>query len=244
MASAASRNSKADDPDGPEGRDGAVSEKRLSVPDRIVQELVRAVHAGELVPGQRLVEADLVERFGVSRGPLREAFKRTAAMGLVEIAPHRGARIRQIGRREAVEKLVILEVLLGLAARLAAENIDTGRNRQHFARSAKRFMARRNRIGWFEFVSARDEFFRELIEIADNANLRDQIELVQLHLLRSLIKDIGESDRNKQYELHEKIIARIEAGDGAGAEKIMRQRVRAMIPLYENLPETPRIGAD
>jgi DNA-binding GntR family transcriptional regulator len=226
------------------GADKSESARRVSVPDRIVRELVRAVHAGELVPGQRLVEIDLVNRFGVSRGPLREAFKRLASMGLVELAPYQGARIRQVGREEALGKLVILEVLLGLAARLAAEHIDEADNRKRFARAAKQFMKLREKRGWREFMSARDSFYHELIQIAGNRDLSNQIELVQLHLLRALIKEIGDEDRDRQDAFHEKIILQINAGDAKGAEATMRKRVRAMIPIYESLPDAPQLPSD
>ncbi|WP_255363664.1 GntR family transcriptional regulator [Geodermatophilus sp. DSM 45219] len=51
------------------------------------------IMGGDLTPGARLGEAELAERLGVSRTPVREALSRLAAEGLVEIVPNRGARV-------------------------------------------------------------------------------------------------------------------------------------------------------
>src|SRR6267143_6057203 len=100
--------------------------ERASFPDIVVNAIIRGVHAGRLVPGQRLVEADLTRNLGVSRGPVREALKRLAAEGVVTLNRHRGAYLRVLTRAEVYETLVVLEVLTGLMARLAAETVNRG----------------------------------------------------------------------------------------------------------------------
>src|SRR5258707_3879462 len=85
--------------------------ERASFPDIVVNAIIRGVHAGRLVPGQRLVEADLTPNLGVSRGPVREALKRLAAEGIVTLNRHRGAFLPATTCAEAHDTLMLLQSL-------------------------------------------------------------------------------------------------------------------------------------
>lgn len=78
---------------------------------------------GEVAPGQRLVEAELVEQFGVTRGSVRAAIDELVAEGLIERIHNRGARVRTVSRRQAIEILECRKVLEGLIAAKAAERV-------------------------------------------------------------------------------------------------------------------------
>jgi DNA-binding GntR family transcriptional regulator len=80
-----------------------------------------AIADGDLLPGARLVEADLVEMLGVSRGNVRLAIDALVAEGLVERVPNRGARVRVISTDEAVAITEVRMALEALLARKAAE---------------------------------------------------------------------------------------------------------------------------
>ena len=85
---------------------------------------------GEFAPNQRLVEADLSERFGASRGNARSALLELTAEGLVERVQNRGARVRAISLTEAIEITEVRMVLEGLcAARAATRLTDDDRDR-------------------------------------------------------------------------------------------------------------------
>jgi DNA-binding GntR family transcriptional regulator len=87
------------------------------------EQLRRAIADGDMAPGHRLVEADLVTRFGVSRSRVRLAIEALAAEGLVERIPNRGARVRVVSVEEAVAITECRMALEGLIARKAAERI-------------------------------------------------------------------------------------------------------------------------
>jgi DNA-binding GntR family transcriptional regulator len=78
---------------------------------------------GELVPNQRLVEADISETFGASRPAVREALRELTGEGLVERVANRGARVRAIGFEEAIEIAEARRALESLCAGRAAEAI-------------------------------------------------------------------------------------------------------------------------
>jgi DNA-binding GntR family transcriptional regulator len=92
---------------------------------RVVAEraLRAAIADGDLLPGARLVEADLVAMLGVSRGNVRLAIEALDAEGLVERFPNRGARVRVISTTEAVAITEARMALEALIARKAAERV-------------------------------------------------------------------------------------------------------------------------
>src|SRR5690348_1788379 len=66
--------------------------------DRAVNQLRERILGGEYVPGERLAEVELAEKLGVSRTPVREALRRLAAEGLVDITANKGARVVEYPR--------------------------------------------------------------------------------------------------------------------------------------------------
>jgi DNA-binding GntR family transcriptional regulator len=86
-----------------------------------VAALRKALADGDLSPGQRLVESELAETYGVSRASVRAALIDLAAEGLVERIPNRGARVRVVSIDEAVAITECRMVLEGLCAAKAAE---------------------------------------------------------------------------------------------------------------------------
>ena len=99
-----------------------VEETTGTRPD-LTQQIRAAILGGEFAPYQRLIEADLSERYDASRAAVRTALLNLTSEGLVERVPNRGARVRAISVDEAVE---IVEVRIGLetlCARKAAENL-------------------------------------------------------------------------------------------------------------------------
>jgi DNA-binding GntR family transcriptional regulator len=88
-----------------------------------VDAIRRAILAGEFGPGRRLVEAELSERFEISRGAARNALVDLAHEGLVERVANRGARVRAVSVREAIEITEVRMAVEGLCAAKAADHI-------------------------------------------------------------------------------------------------------------------------
>ena len=81
------------------------------------------INEGELLPGARIPERTLCERFSVSRTPLRECLKVLAAEGLVELQPNRGARVATLDDGHLVHLFEVIAALEAEAGRLASERI-------------------------------------------------------------------------------------------------------------------------
>jgi DNA-binding GntR family transcriptional regulator len=90
----------------------------------LTQRIRDAILRGDFVPHQRLIEADLSERFHATRAAVRTALLNLANEGLVERLPNRGARVRAISVTEAIEIVEVRVGLESLCARKAAENAD------------------------------------------------------------------------------------------------------------------------
>ena len=88
------------------------------------RELERRIVSGEIAVGAKLNEVDIANALGVSRGPVREAFRALDQAGLVRVEKNRGVFVRQLSLEEANEIYEVRAALEGLIGRLAAQRID------------------------------------------------------------------------------------------------------------------------
>src|SRR4051812_18519453 len=99
-----------------------------SLANVVQQEVERAILVGEYAPGTKLIEAALAQKMGVSRGPVREAFRMLEEAGLVRTEKNRGVFVRHVPLDEAVEIFDLraaMEELVGrqLATRITAAQL-------------------------------------------------------------------------------------------------------------------------
>lgn len=94
------------------------------------QEIEQLILSGQLLPGTKLTEAWLSERLGISRGPIREAFRRLEEGGLVRQEKNRGVFVREIPVEEAVEIYDLRAVMDELIGRRLAASITPEQLRQ------------------------------------------------------------------------------------------------------------------
>jgi DNA-binding GntR family transcriptional regulator len=91
--------------------------------DQIREEILGRILKGDLVPGDRVVETRIARELGVSQGPVREALRDLASMGLVELLPYRGARVRRPTFREIGEAIRVRAEIEAMAAAEAAPRL-------------------------------------------------------------------------------------------------------------------------
>lgn len=198
-----------------------------SSPDIVFDAILAGIRSGNIVPSQRLVEADLTERLGVSRGPVREALKRLAAEGIVVLSQNRGAFVRWLNRKDADDLLRVLEVNCALGANLAARRISAGHMRAEFDAVADDLMSHEQKGDSHAFIEARRTFYDVLFLAAGNMELRRIIPLMQIHLLRLQFQTrISETDRKKQFDEYRAVIDAIREGKAKRAERLMAIHIR------------------
>lgn len=104
--------------------------RRRYLHDEAADRLRQLVTSGELAPGGRVNEAELSERFGISRTPMREAIKILAAEGLLETLPNHGARVAQITAEELEEMIEVTATLEASGGELACRHITDAEIKQ------------------------------------------------------------------------------------------------------------------
>jgi DNA-binding GntR family transcriptional regulator len=196
-----------------------------SVVDQVYMAIRERISSGSLPRGARVHQEDLAEELGVSRTPVREALRRLAAEGLVEMRTNRGARVAdvdQVGMRGSYEARAVIEPG---AARLAAGR----RSEQPLARMRAAVTAQRRSLRNVQrSFEANREFHLALAEASGNEFLVQFAE-------RLWVARIGETIYERQVETqermlldvreHEQIIEAIEAGDGRRAESLVRRHL-------------------
>jgi DNA-binding GntR family transcriptional regulator len=95
------------------------NDQPISLTDQVSRILVGSILQGVLKPGDQLVETELQKQLGVSRSPLREAFRDLEKKGLVVIVPRKGTFVKIITRKGIYEHYPVQAALEGLAAREA-----------------------------------------------------------------------------------------------------------------------------
>jgi DNA-binding GntR family transcriptional regulator len=196
----------------------AENRARASVED----ELRQAIVSGRLQPKERLVEADLTEALGVGRSAVRTALARLEQEGLVEHERNRGAWVRLVDEREAVEILEARAVLEGLAARQAADKASA-----RDVAALRRILGRMQRLlDAGDLLGASDEnaaLHRRLLEIAGHDTATRLISTLKSQLVRFQYRTIllpGRSERSLAE--HAAIVDAVADRDPDGAEVAMR----------------------
>jgi DNA-binding GntR family transcriptional regulator len=95
----------------------------MRISDKLREKIEEQIATGELPPGCALDEAMLVEKYGFSRTPVREALIQLAADGLVDIRPRRGAVVASIGPARLIEMFEVMAELEAMCGRLAARRM-------------------------------------------------------------------------------------------------------------------------
>lgn len=108
----------------------STSPRSAGLSHTIANELKQLIYAGEFQPGDRLNEAALALRMGTSRGPIREAIKVLAGLGLVTAVVNRGVFVRQLSLREMLEIYELRALVFGYAADRACEHVTEENKKQ------------------------------------------------------------------------------------------------------------------
>ena len=104
-------------------RDAPPNGDHKTLPASLAERLRDLITEGDLTPGTRLNERTLCERLGVSRTPLREAFRVLAADGLIELQPNRGAVVVELSFDDVRESFDVMSGLEALSGELACRNV-------------------------------------------------------------------------------------------------------------------------
>jgi DNA-binding GntR family transcriptional regulator len=202
----------------------------LTIADRLFEQIRKAIVEGEIVAGSKISEPELARRYGISRGPLREAIGRLEACGLVERKPNVGARVVALSSEQLLEIFEVREALEGMAARLAAQHMSHGAIddlRELLSRHARQIDANGDQA-YFQREGDLDFHYR-VVQGSGNRRLMDLLCNDLYHLMRLYRYQFGMQSRRgpRAFTEHEHIVDAIERRDGELAELLMRHHIRA-----------------
>jgi DNA-binding GntR family transcriptional regulator len=194
------------------------------------ERLERAILEGDLPPGERLSESGLARRFGISRGPLREAIGQLEGRGLVERVSNLGARVVALDRSDLLALMEVREALEGMACWLAATRMaeaDIARLRDLLEIHAQAEPMVSGR-GYFQGAGDRD-FHQIIMRASGNARLAAQIGSELYPLLRLYRHRLSMRPGRPAEALaeHREILDALAERDPDRAQEAMRRHIRA-----------------
>lgn len=197
--------------------------------ERIASQLRNKITRGELVPGSAISETALAQEFGTSRTPVREALKQLQTERLVVIKPRVGTFVSAPSRLEINELFEVKEILEGAAARLFAMRGDVPELEllRENVKQSDLAIANNDLDRYVELVH---EYHELIMRGAGNSQLLQLYKVLINQLLHSKFVHltVRKSGRGPQSDReHQGVLQVIEARDGATAERLMREHVRA-----------------
>jgi DNA-binding GntR family transcriptional regulator len=214
-------------------KDRSHGRKEASVADY----LSAAIINGRFVPGQRLVEAEITNNLGVSRGPVREAFRRLSAEGLIEIVPNRGAVVRRLSMVEALELFEIRTELEALAARRAAENMKDPRIREAFDKAIAPIWNLEPRQSTADYLQENQRFHAAVVAASGNGQLIKLNQQLHLSLILAQISPALSSHvLDASLNEHRMIASAIRARDAEAADHAIREHLRRAQDMMRATP--------
>lgn len=184
--------------------------------------ILDAIDQGVYGPGDRLVENELAERFGVSRTPIREALQRLETQALLA-RDGRSLIVATLDHSQLSDLYVVRGELEGLAARLAATHAT--REEKHVLRDM--LEADRTLLNDPGAMSRANRRFHRQIHLAShNRFLIQQLDLVHRSMVLLASTSLAAEGRGAgTLREHEAIVRAIEGGDGAAADKALREHI-------------------
>jgi DNA-binding GntR family transcriptional regulator len=201
--------------------------KRSQTSAEAVAEWIRErIRRGRFVPGQRLVEADIIEQLGASRSKVREALQRLQAEGLITIEEFRGASVRRIGPDEVRAIYRTRMVLEGLAAADFAV-ADEPQLKQRLAEIQEAMNGWKDG-GQERFAALNSEWHELIAHGSGNAYLVQFLPRLTIPVYRLLFASFYTEDRIEAANAdHKRITAAILEGRADDAEAEMRRHISA-----------------
>ncbi|CAM5224324.1 GntR family transcriptional regulator [Alishewanella longhuensis] len=202
----------------------------VTAADRVLQELLRAIVAGEIAPGTKISEPELAKRFDLSRAPLREALARLERCHLLERTPNAGSRVVKLSTENLLSLYQLREELEGLACRLAATQMSDTEIREMQDLLDQHLASQRVREGESYYQEAGDlDFHYRIILGSKNPYLINILTDELYHLMRMYRVQLGMNGPrvSRAFDEHKAIINAIANRDGELADLLMRRHIAA-----------------
>ncbi|NCN69619.1 MAG: GntR family transcriptional regulator [Betaproteobacteria bacterium] len=218
----------------------------MRMSDKLREKIEEQIATGDLLPGCALDEATLVEQYGVSRTPVREALIQLAADGLIEIRPRRGAVVASISPARLLEMFEVMGELEAMCGRLASRRMSEAERGELAAahQACEKARAKQDSDAYFY---CNERFHAAIYVGSHNSFLGEQA--LQLHRRLRPYRRLQLRVRNRMstsFKEHETIVQAIVSGDAEGAAQALRAHVvvqgERFGDLLASLPEMAAVA--
>lgn len=205
---------------------------KYSLRGRVFNRIREDILNGKYKEHEELKEVAIGEELGVSRTPVREAFRQLELEGLIQMIPNKGAYVTGITTKDVGDIYIIRSYMEGLCARWATEKIS----REQLAEMEENIFLSEFHAskGHLEQMAELDNRFHEIMyEACDSKMLEHLLRDFHQYVLRVRRKTLAENSRSSQSnEEHRQIMEAIRNKDGELAERLANQHIRN---AYENM---------
>jgi DNA-binding GntR family transcriptional regulator len=202
--------------------------KSATLSDDLAQQLTQAIVDGSMALGSKISEPELAKRYGVSRGPLREALVKLESLGLITRTANVGARVIDLKVSDLMDTFAMREALEGMAARQAAESMaDEEIQALYRLLDDHQMFLDNNQDEHYTSQSGNEDFHQRIIQGSQNQKLirllnQDLYATIQLY--RRHTADSRPEPRQALRE-HKAILDAIANREGDLAELLMRRHI-------------------
>jgi len=197
-------------------------DNHMTLRERIVSSIRGAIVNGQLRPGARIAEPELADKFGISRTPIREAFRQLESEGFISVIPRKGAIVASLSAQDVSNFYDLKMVLEGYAAKLAAKTLTENDltkmatvNRQLEAASAKKDLRR--------VLDLHNEFHDIFLRACGNDKLHAIVQnmVMQFQRFRLILAMPGRIEGSIRQ--HQEIIEAFRKRDASLAEELVQR---------------------
>jgi DNA-binding GntR family transcriptional regulator len=195
---------------------------RAVLADQVKDRLLEGIMDGYYPPDSRIVETQVARALDTSQAPVREALRGLEALGLVEITPFRGARVRRPSRREIIEAYAVRSALEALGGSLAVDRV-TDADVADLADELAAMRAAARDDDSHAVAEADARFHGRIMDIADNGELERVWGTLQPFSRTYITLAVPGADQGWSAELHAPILAAIERRDADATVAAIRR---------------------
>jgi DNA-binding GntR family transcriptional regulator len=205
---------------------GTAPINRQTLHDEVVERVRGMILEGQLAAGERVQERALSELLGISRTPLREAFKVLAREGLIRLKPNRGATVTRLTIGEAGEMFEVMAALEALAGELACVRIGEDEIAEiralHYQMLAHHARGERP-----EYFRLNQDIHRLIAQTAGNETLAEMIAGLSDRLRSARYQaNLSRERWDQAVAEHGEILAALEARDAVALAAVLRRHLR------------------
>ncbi|SDL81494.1 transcriptional regulator, GntR family [Geoalkalibacter ferrihydriticus] len=198
-------------------------ERHQTLREKILETIRDAILRGVLKPGEKVAEPELAERFGISRTPIREAFRQLESEGYLTVIPRKGAVVTALSERDVKEFYAIKAILEGYAARIAAKNLSD-REIERLESINERLQQLADEGDVKAFYRTHNEFHELFIRAAGNHKLAELIHQLVIKFNRPRMASLSLPGRMQiSVNEHTRLLGAFKSRNGEQADNLVRK---------------------